>query len=286
MKKRITIFTPTYNRCHTLPQLYDSLCSQSNKNFCWLVVDDGSTDCTEELLSTWINERKIEIVYIKQENSGKSMAFNKGISLCNTELFTCVDSDDYLTDDAVDLILMTWLDCVDNCVGILCLREVSSVPDKMKNIGYTTLRDAYCKYGLKGDTMLVHKTDIIKKYRFPNFTGEKFVPEDYLYDKIDQDGKLMFFNKVLYRGKYLNDGYTCDMAKLIKNNPKGYNVFITQRLLFDYSLKQIIFDIIRLIAINQVLKYSDYKTNIVYPVLYFLLYPFGFLLFFLRYKFI
>lgn len=287
MNKCITVFTPTYNRCHTLPKLYESLCSQTNKNFCWLVVDDGSSDGTEELISSWASERKIEIVYVKQENRGKSMAFNKGVSLCKTELFTCVDSDDYLTSDAIDLILLTWSDSADDCVGILGLREVSSVPEKLLKIElYTTLRDAYCIHGLKGDTMLIHKTDIIKKYQFPSFDGEKFVPEDYLYDKIDHDGKLKFLCKVLYRGVYQNDGYTRNMAKLIKNNPRGYNAFITQRLLYDQSIKLKVLDTIRHIAINQVLKSGGYKTNIVYPILYYLLYPLGFLFYIQRYKYI
>ena len=285
MCEMLTIFTPTYNRRHILPRLYDSLCAQTSKDFVWLVVDDGSTDQTFELFEEWQKEKKINISFYKQKNQGKSVAMNKGINECKTKLFTCVDSDDYLVNEAVNSILDTWMHCHPYSIGILCLREVSKVPNAMKtNDFYTTLRDAYCKYGLHGDTMLVFRSDIIKRFQFPSFDGEKFVPEDYLYDKIDKEGKLKFLNKVLYKGQYLEDGYTAEMAKLIKNNPQGYHAFICQRLSYDDTLKQRILDTIRHIAINKVLESKGLKYQVIYPWLYALLYPLGYIFYCKRYK--
>ena len=101
----ITIFTPTYNRCDKLKNLYESLCSQKNKNFIWLVVDDGSSDMTSIQFDTWIKEDIIKITYIYQKNSGKCCAIKRGISECNTNWFFCVDSDDFLLDSAVDTLI-------------------------------------------------------------------------------------------------------------------------------------------------------------------------------------
>ena len=66
----ITVFTPTYNRCDTLKRLYKSLLNQNCKDFCWLIVDDGSADDTQKLVSKWIDENKISIRYYRQENQG------------------------------------------------------------------------------------------------------------------------------------------------------------------------------------------------------------------------
>ena len=106
--EQVTIFTATFNREKLLSRLYNSLCSQTNKNFIWLIVDDGSIDSTETLVQTWISENKISIRYFKQNNFGKPMAHNKGVELTKTELFLCVDSDDYLTQNTVEEVLQCW----------------------------------------------------------------------------------------------------------------------------------------------------------------------------------
>lgn len=106
--KYLTIFTPTYNRSNLLLHLYKSLCEQINKDFLWLIIDDGSKDNTKELVDTWKKENKIKIQYIYQKNSGKHVAHNKAVELCNTELFVCVDSDDILTNNAVEIIINYW----------------------------------------------------------------------------------------------------------------------------------------------------------------------------------
>jgi len=251
--EKITIFTPTYNRAYVLPNLYKSLLRQTNKCFIWIIVDDGSTDQTKQLVQQWITERYIKIEYFNQNNQGKSMAHNKGVSLTKTELFTCVDSDDYLSADAIENILALWEKSGGgDRVGILAYKgyangkSITEIRDK--RCTYTTLRNAYSKYGLMGDTMLIFKTKVIKKFKFPYFSGEKFVPEAYLYDQIDQAGELIILRKTLYYCQYLEDGYTNNMAKLLVNNPQGYIVYIKQRLYIDLSLRDRITDTIRYTA--------------------------------------
>lgn len=240
----LTIFTPTYNRAYVLPRLYKSLIEQKNKDFEWVIVDDGSTDNTEILVKKWIDEEKIKILYYQQENQGKPIAHNLGVKNSNGELFTCVDSDDYLISNATEIILNKWNDAKENknCVGIVgkCIfangKNVGT--DMPFGIEFSTLSDLYNKYKFRGDTILILKTEEIKKYTFPKIEGEKFIPETYLYDKIDQDGELATIQEGIYICEYLQDGYTANSAKLIKDNPKGYILMAEQKLTLAKTIKE------------------------------------------------
>src|SRR5690606_19466466 len=105
---KVTIYTPTYNRAFCLGDLYHSLCRQSNNNFEWLIIDDGSTDDTEELIKKWQKEALFPIIYFKQKNEGKMEKLNFAHKVMNTELCLCIDSDDYLLDDSIEIILNEW----------------------------------------------------------------------------------------------------------------------------------------------------------------------------------
>ena len=108
MKPTLTVFTPTFNRAHTLCRTYQSLCRQTCMDFNWLIIDDGSTDDTRELVSDWINVEKIKIKYVYKENGGLHTGYNKAIDVIDTELCVCIDSDDWMPDDAVEKILSFW----------------------------------------------------------------------------------------------------------------------------------------------------------------------------------
>ena len=235
MEKILTIFTPTYNRGYIIGKLYDSLLSQTNKNFKWLIVDDGSSDNTEVLVKSWIAEGKIEIKYIKQENQGKHIAHNTGVENCDTELFFCVDSDDYLLANGVEDILSDYKYISDdNTCGIVTSRidknnnpiggEITSI------VEYSSLSDLYEKYGLKGDTSLVFKSKILKEYKFPKINGEKFIGEEYIYCQIDERYKLYISQKKYYICEYLDDGYTKNIINTIIKNPKGYTLLKKMKL--------------------------------------------------------
>ena len=285
--EKITVFTPTYNREKTLKTLYESLVNQTCKDFYWLIVDDGSTDNTNKIVETWIRENKIRIEYYKQENQGKSMAHNAGVRHATGELFVCVDSDDYLEKNAVECVINNWESSSKKYVGILAYKKtknriVTSIKDK--NVQSGTLKNLYLHSGLKGDTMLVFKTSIIKKYEFPKFEGEKFVPEAYLYDLIDTNGNLLILRKALYVCEYLDDGYTSNMAKLLKNNSNGYMAFIVQRLKYDESFSEKFFDSVRCIAMRIARKDNCIIKNSVYPFVALLAYPLGYIFYLKRYK--
>ncbi|WP_343290735.1 glycosyltransferase family 2 protein [Turicibacter bilis] len=242
MEAKLTIFTPTYNRAYILPKLYNSLLNQSNKEFIWLVVDDGSTDETESLVQEWIKEQKISIQYIKQENQGKHIAHNTGVENCQTELFFCVDSDDYLLEHAIETIIKDSNNLIDDKVcGIVYTRikdDFSPVGTLMpNNIEYSSLSDLYEQFKYKGDTALVFKTRIVEQYKFPKINGEKFIGEEYIYCQIDMKYVLYISQEKFYVCEYLKDGYTQNMVKLIKKNPQGYMLLKKKKMECSQSLK-------------------------------------------------
>ncbi|MGL4335245.1 MAG: glycosyltransferase family 2 protein, partial [Turicibacter sp.] len=104
----VSILTPTYNRAYTLQRLYDSICQQSTKNdgnYEWIIVDDGSIDDTKQLIKKFIDENNISIKYLYQENAGKPSAINLGVDNSTATYIFIVDSDDMLTNDAIDTII-------------------------------------------------------------------------------------------------------------------------------------------------------------------------------------
>lgn len=285
-EQKVTVFTPTYNRAYTLEKLYKSLLCQTDKRFCWLIVDDGSSDNTEELVHMWMREEKIEIKYFKQKNQGKSAAHNKGVELTKTELFTCVDSDDYLTSEAIAEILLVWDKIASDCVGILgyIKRKNGEILTKCSDSGIVkgTLRHLYDN-GLSGDTILIFRSDVLKKFKFPQFAGEKFIPEAYLYDLVDQEGELFVMRKAIYVCEYLPDGYTARIHKLLYENPQGYFCYINQRLRFDMTMKQRLVDSIRYDAMAIAHRKRSVVRDAVYPIYALLAYPAGWILYKKRY---
>lgn len=248
----LTVFTPTYNRAHTLPRLYESLVRQTSRDFEWLIVDDGSTDGTRELVDSWINDAEITVRYVYQENGGKPSAHNRGASEAQGELFFCVDSDDYLTDFATLKIADAWRKADEGKVGIVAYKVLSD-GECVTDIGDTevtsfTLKEGYDCHGLSGDAALVFKTEVVRRFSFPHFEGEKFIPEGYLYDLIDTVGELAVLREKIYVCEYLDDGYTANMKRILYKNPQGYFVYINNRLKIDKGIKRKFLDSVRYMA--------------------------------------
>lgn len=223
----LTVFTPSYNRAYTLNKCYESLKRQTSQDFIWLIIDDGSSDNTKELVDKWIKEDKINIKYIYQKNQGMHGAHNTAYENIDTELNVCIDSDDYMTDDAVENIISFWHENKrDDIAGIMGLDTYENgdvigdeFPDDLKE---STYWDIYHKYKLKGDKKLVYRSDLTKKYTYPLFEGEKYVGLGYKYAKLDEDYKLLVMNKKLCVVEYMQDGSTKNIMKQYRNNPKGF----------------------------------------------------------------
>ena len=223
----ITIFTPTYNRRQLIDNLYHSLLAQTDKNFEWLIIDDGSTDDTEKYFSELTSKpQPFPIRYLKQVNGGKHRAINKGVQNANGELFFIVDSDDYLTENAIEKINQ-WITTLDNShkwAGISGLRGFSkdSVVGQHSDFSYIDAKNnERRKYNLLGDKAEVYFTDVLKQHPFPEIPGENFISEEIVWNAIARDGYyLRWFNEIIYICDYLEGGLTKDNDK-DKSNPQG-----------------------------------------------------------------
>ncbi len=246
----LTVFTPAYNRAHTLPRTYASLRAQRCSDFMWLIVDDGSVDNTAELVRQWQNsDNGFEIRYIYKENGGMHTAHNVAYENIDTELNVCIDSDDCLAEDAVEKILRKWeqvkhlgyagligldSDLDGNLIG-------SGFPEGMAE---TTLSGYYAAGG-SGDKKLVYRTDVVNQYPpYPVFEGERYVALAYKYRLIDQDYKLAVLNEVLCKVEYQPDGHSTGMWKEYVRSPKGFAFWRKVCMQHPESAKRLIVDCI------------------------------------------
>ena len=239
----LTVFTPAYNRAHTIGRTYASLCRQTCKDFCWLIVDDGSTDNTKELIDQWIKEGKINIRYIYQQNQGMHGAHNTAYRNIDTTLNTCIDSDDYMPDDAVEKIINCWKsygnDHVAGLIGLDITQEGRIIGTEFPEGMKTTTLQGFYQAGGKGDKKLVYRTDVIKRYpEYPIFEGEKYVGLAYKYMLIDQDYELITLNEPLVIVEYQLDGSSFNMYKQYWNNPRGFAFFRKAEMRTTHSLKR------------------------------------------------
>ncbi|MBR6485619.1 MAG: glycosyltransferase family 2 protein [Lachnospiraceae bacterium] len=230
---KLTVFTPTYNRAHLLKRAYESLKNQTVKDFNWLIVDDGSTDDTKAVVDGFISEGIIPVEYHYVENGGKMRAHNRGVEHCKTEWFLCLDSDDMLVKDAVEAILGVIDHALPEICGIIAHKGRSETEllhgvDFPKNIRRTTLYNLYLN-GFKGETTLVFKTDVLRKYPFPEIEGEKYVPEDYIYDKIDAEYEYLVLDRILTVCELVSEGYTDSVRKLKEDNKQAWYLYYEQR---------------------------------------------------------
>ncbi|SDE87840.1 glycosyltransferase family 2 protein [Epilithonimonas hungarica] len=289
--KQLTVFTPAYNRGHLLPRLYESLINQTNQDFVWLIVDDGSSDNTQFVVSDFQNENKIEIKYIFQENQGMHGAHNTAYENINTELNTCIDSDDFMPDYAVETILEKWNSISEEdkkkysgIVGLDAYMNGNVIGSEFST-NYTTLEDFYLLGG-KGDKKLVYRTEVMQKYPpYPIFKGEKYVGLAYKYLLADQDYKLITINKVLVIVDYQPGGSSNNMFRQYYNNPRGFAFLRKQGMELSKSKKRKYIDAIHYVSSSFLSRNSKFIAESPAKTLTILAIPFGFILFLLvKYK--
>ena len=237
---RFTVFTPAYNRGYIIEQLFDSLCRQSFRDFEWVVVDDGSTDNTEEVMQRLMaKDHFFPIVYQKQPNGGKHRAWNRGVELASGELFFGCDSDDYLTDDALEIA-----DRIERSIpeeekkqfagicGLKAYQDASVVGKTFENAEYMDMTHLErIKNNVVGDKSEVIYTDVWKKYKYHEFEGEKFITEATSLNRMAADGlKMRYFNAVVKIIEYRADGLSASSVAQFMNSPRGYGLYIHQQI--------------------------------------------------------
>lgn len=239
----VTVFTPTYNRAYILGDLYHSLQRQTCMDFEWLIVDDGSADDTKALVASWQGEENpFPIRYVYQENGGKCRAINRGLKEADGRLFFTVDSDDYLTDDAIEKV-NRWdgeLPKDGHFCGYVGNRGITptQTPNRLFPGGYLdgTALDRYDQ--VDGERAFVFYTEIHRKYLYPEFPGEKFLTEAVTWDLMAHDGyKMRFYNDIIWIWEYKDDGLTRAGYRVFLENPQGTGLFFRQKAEFlHYSL--------------------------------------------------
>lgn len=225
-KPTLTVFTPTYNRAYTLWKGYEGLKRQTCKDFKWIIVDDGSTDNTRELVSGWIKENLVPIEYYYKKNGGMHSAHNEAYRHIDSELAVCIDSDDYMTDNGVELIITRWRkEGKDNHAGMIGLDiyENGSVIGTSfpENLHECKTYDLARKHGVYYDKKYVYRSDVIKQYLpYPEFEGERFGTVNFLYQKIDHDYDMLCSNDVYCVVEYMPDGLTINIYEQHKKSPR------------------------------------------------------------------
>lgn len=217
-----TVFTPTYNRKHTIHRVYESLQAQTFRDFEWVVVDDGSTDGTNQLIEQWQAEADFPIVYLYQQNSGKHIAFNRGVKSARGHFFLVIDSDDGFTANSLQTMLEWWQKIPKEeqgqFTGVVTLARYDSGQLSGNRFPYepfdTTSLDLNYKFKLRGERWGFHKTDILKEFPFPIDDTVKFVPENIVWDAIARKYKIRCINEAL-RIYYQDSG-----NQITRANPK------------------------------------------------------------------
>lgn len=228
----ITVFTPTFNRCDFLPKIYACLCKQTFWHFEWLIVDDGSTDGTAEVVKELIDKkektkegRMFPIRYFHQENGGKHRAINRGVKEAYGELFLILDSDDTLPSDSLEIVNRYYQQIRDDhsfggVCGYMAHHDGTVIGHgNDAEILDTNSIDLRNKYHVQGDMLEVFRTSVMREIPFPDIPGEKFVPEALVWNRIACKYRLRVFHEVVYYRDYLDGGLTDKIVKIRMTSP-------------------------------------------------------------------
>ena len=272
---KLTIFTPTYNRCNLLPRVYQSLLNQGSLDFEWLIIDDGSTDITKEVVDSFLNNGKFPVRYYRKNNGGKHTAHNTAVDLASGDYFMCLDSDDWLADNAI----YNLLNVLDECSpyeGVIAYKvdETNKLLSDVFPVGLskTTTVELTLDCDCNGEFVLVYPTLLLCNNHFPVFKGESFITESVLYDNLSKQCFMCLLPKVICVCEYQNEGYSKQINKVMKNNPAGYCLYFMNRIDLQRTIgKRLIcagkYYCFRWFAKKQVIKYNgNYRKSVVLGV--------------------
>ena len=227
-EKIVTVLTPTFNRVNTLPRLLESLCKQTKKDFQWLVIDDGSTDETENYFKELEGYNlPFNWEYHKKENGGKHTALNAAHPYIKGQIVLILDSDDYLTEDAIETVSNEW--AIYRNRTDICGMSYFKGKEDGTHLSVANEEDTYIdddihyrvNMGITGDRCEVVRTDLLKKYPFPMYAGEHFFSEGWLWNTLAQNYKTVYRNKTIYICDYLDGGLSKSGRSLRMKCPKG-----------------------------------------------------------------
>ena len=217
-----TVFTPTYNRSSLLVRLFQSLSKQTVRNFEWLIVDDGSTDGTKELVDHFITIADFPVRYIKQKNQGKHIAINTALENAKGKWYLPIDSDDFISSNCLEICQNLTVEADDSVFGgFTFIHAPEDMAGENKEFGYKRWTD-YNSYDwdFPGEMVYVLKMKVIKNYPFPVFDDEKFCQESVQLIPIIKNYKILFTDYILAFGEYLEDGLSQNLYQRLMDNPR------------------------------------------------------------------
>lgn len=239
---KISILTATYNRAIFLNKLYESIIDNQKSNSSmeceWIIVDDGSIDETKAKVEQFKREGKLEINYFYQENSGKMSAINYAVQMAKGDLIIDCDSDDYLVQNAFELIEKYSKELFKNnslyALAFLKIDPFGKISGKeFIDNNPTTMFNLYFKDEIQGEKILVYNAEIRKKYKHKLEENEKFITEARMYHEMDEKYKILCINEPIEIGEYIEDGYTKNINKTFKSAPNGYYCYFKEILSKD-----------------------------------------------------
>ena len=241
-----TVFTPTYNRAHTLSRVYSSLKRQTYSDFEWIVIDDGSSDGTNKLVSTWINEAPFIIRYYHQDNAGKHAAINRAAQLAEGYFFLIADSDDSFEPDTLEKFYYYWNTLSPQhkqiCAGVACLakngytdqligsKHTVSTPSLVYELPYNF------KFKRNFEGWGVLRSDILLKHPFPEINSIKFIPEGIVWNTICRGYPRVITNEVLRTIYHQDDGFSINTRFNYYHHAKGFYIYYLYNLLNNSDL--------------------------------------------------
>ncbi|HOZ54954.1 MAG TPA: glycosyltransferase family 2 protein [Clostridia bacterium] len=281
---KLSILTSTYNRGEYLTKLYNSIVENliNDVFFEWIIMDDGSTDNTYQIVSKFSNTVNFEIKYFYQDNRGKMIAINKLVERSDGDLIVECDSDDFFMKDAFKIIKEEYDKCKSsNDLYAMCFLKLDQNNNnigKNTRIDKTTIFDLYFKQEEDGEKALVFFSSIRKKYKHKLEKNEKFITEGRLYHEMDKNYFIKCINKPIMICEYQNDGYTKNIDKFFLKNPYGYYEYFAEIL--GREMKNVLF-CKRMYAIKHYILFSyltktynikrikEYKNKFLYIILLF-----------------
>ena len=284
---KLSILTATYNRANYLPKLYESIKENLKYKITpeWIIVDDGSTDETKNIVEEFIKENRIIIKYMYQKNSGKMSAINEAVKMATGDLIVDCDSDDYFSDNGFEIIEKNAEKLLkdEELYGMAFLKKEENGKISGKEFSQkeykTTMLDLYFKEDIGGEKILVYNGKIRKMYSHQLEHNEKFITEARMYHKMDEKYKLLAINEVVEIGSYIEDGYTKNINKTFKENPYGYYMYfkeILQKNMKDVKFSKRLYAIKHYILFGYLTKnrfnvnlIKDRLNKLLYIILYF-----------------
>ena len=247
----ITVFTPAYNRGNLLPDLYQSLVAQSCHNFEWIVVDDGSTDHTIDVLQELSarQDHPFAMRFFHKSNGGKHTAINMGLREARGELFFIVDSDDCLPPNALETLEKYYSQIKDDnsfvgVGGLIAHRDGTAVSFGIQSVTDAKTIEMMYKYKAHCDFAEAYKTPMMRKCPFPEIHGERFCPEVLVWNRLTRDRKVRFFPETIYYRDYLKGGLTDNIIRIRMQSPVAsmmtYKELALRKIPFIYKLRNAI----------------------------------------------